>query len=260
MDPAVGQMARRRYAAADVSESVKLPGKESMSSPERPGAAVKAGILGSFGAQTVVHLRAGFERSQHPMLIVDDQRHCITGNAAACDLLGIAADEVPWRSMDEFTPPDGKSRLAQQWDEFLVGGAAEGWYELLVRARGTVRVEFSAVANVMPARHLTVFVPPGAEDPDGADEPQWAPVAAGDSDRPPLTERERQIVTLVAAGGNSGDIARALFLSPETVKSHAQNAMAKLGARTRAHAVAIALVTGQVNWSISALSDSAASS
>jgi len=229
-------------------------------SPERPGAAINAGTLGDFGAQAAVRLRAGFERSRHPMLIVDDRRRWVTGNAAACDLLGIASDEVPWRSMDEFTPPEGQSRLAQQWEEFLHGGAAEGWYELYVRARGAVRVEFSAVANVMPARHLTVFVPPGAEDPDGAYEAGWAPVVAGDSSRPQLTRRERQIMTLVAAGGNSGDIARTLFLSVETVKSHAQNAMAKLGARTRAHAVAIALVTGQVNWSMCDLPDPAAPS
>ena len=45
-------------------------------------------------------------------------------------------------------------------------------------------------------------------------------------------------------------MARSLFLSPETVNSHAHNAMVKLGAHTRAHAVAIALVTGQIVWSM----------
>jgi DNA-binding NarL/FixJ family response regulator len=55
-------------------------------------------------------------------------------------------------------------------------------------------------------------------------------------------------MTLVAAGGQSGDMAEHLFVSPATIKTHVRNAMAKLGARTRAHAVAIALVTGQVLW------------
>jgi hypothetical protein len=41
-----------------------------------------------------------------------------------------------------------------------------------------------------------------------------------------------------------------LFLSPETIKTHVQNAMTKLSAHTRAHAVAIALVTGQIIWSM----------
>ena len=57
-------------------------------------------------------------------------------------------------------------------------------------------------------------------------------------------------MTLVASGLQSGDIAERLFLSPETVKSHVHNAMGKLGAHTRAHAVAIALVTGQIAWEI----------
>ena len=35
-------------------------------------------------------------------------------------------------------------------------------------------------------------------------------------------------------------------MSAETVRSHVQNALSKLGAHTRAHAVAIALVTGQI--------------
>jgi DNA-binding CsgD family transcriptional regulator len=43
-------------------------------------------------------------------------------------------------------------------------------------------------------------------------------------------------------------MAELLFLSPETVKSHVHNAMGKLGVHTRAHAVAIALVTGQITW------------
>ncbi len=57
-------------------------------------------------------------------------------------------------------------------------------------------------------------------------------------------------MTLIAAGGHSADIAERLFLSPETVKTHVSNAMGKLGAHTRAHAVAIALVTGQIIWSM----------
>lgn len=73
--------------------------------------------------------------------------------------------------------------------------------------------------------------------------------AEGES-RLQLTGREREVMTLVASGLQSGDIAERLFLSPETVKSHVHNALAKLGAHTRAHAVAVALVTGQIAWEI----------
>ena len=55
-------------------------------------------------------------------------------------------------------------------------------------------------------------------------------------------------MTVVASGLQTGAIAERLFLSPETVKTHVKNAMVKLHARTRAHAVAIALVTEQISW------------
>jgi DNA-binding NarL/FixJ family response regulator len=118
-----------------------------------------------------------------------------------------------------------------------------------------VPVEFSATANVLPARHLSVFIPSeegSAEQvkSSSAREETWAPVTVEGSGRLQLTEREREVMTLVASGLQSGDIAERLFLSPETVKSHVHNALGKLGAHTRAHAVAIALVTGQITWEI----------
>ena len=64
--------------------------------------------------------------------------------------------------------------------------------------------------------------------------------------RPVLTGREREVLALVAGGLTGSEIADCLVLSPETIKSHVHNAMAKLSARTRAHAVAIALGTGQI--------------
>lgn len=200
-------------------------------------------------------LRAAFERSRHPMLIADDQRRWVTGNAAACDLLGISRDEIPWRTMDEFTPPAERERLEEQWAAFLVSGGAEGWYQLYVPDRGSVPLEFSATANVLPARHLSVFIPPDESSSEEAKsalarEATWAPVRTEEVGRLQLTEREREVMTLVASGLQSGAIAERLFLSPETVKSHVHNALGKLGAHTRAHAVAIALVTGQISWEI----------
>ena len=62
-----------------------------------------------------------------------------------------------------------------------------------------------------------------------------------------LTEREREVLGFVAGGLTGAEIAERLVLSPETVKSHVHNAMAKLGARTRAHAVAIAMSGGPID-------------
>jgi DNA-binding CsgD family transcriptional regulator len=194
------------------------------------------------------------------MLIADDQRRWVTGNAAACDLLGIAREEVPWRTMDDFTPPSERRRLEEQWGAFLITGAAEGSYQLYVEDQ-SVPVEFSATANVLPARHLSVFIRPDESSAEQSKstspaESQWAPVAAGTSGRAQLTEREREVITLVASGLQGSEMAERLVLSPETIKSHVHNAMVKLGSHTRAHAVAIALVTGQITWALSDLSTS----
>jgi DNA-binding CsgD family transcriptional regulator len=56
-----------------------------------------------------------------------------------------------------------------------------------------------------------------------------------------LTARERQILGLLAEGMSGAQIATQLFLSPETVRTHIRNAMARLGASTRSQAVALAL-------------------
>jgi DNA-binding NarL/FixJ family response regulator len=61
-----------------------------------------------------------------------------------------------------------------------------------------------------------------------------------------LTEREREIMTLVATGLSNDEIATQLHLSPLTVKTHVSRAMLKLGARDRAQLVVIAYQTGLV--------------
>lgn len=59
-----------------------------------------------------------------------------------------------------------------------------------------------------------------------------------------LTRREREVLGLLAQGMDTQAIARALFLSTATVRNHVQNLMRKLGAHTRAEAVAKALKEG----------------
>jgi DNA-binding CsgD family transcriptional regulator len=61
-----------------------------------------------------------------------------------------------------------------------------------------------------------------------------------------LSGRERAILSELAQGQATEEIAQELFLSPHTVRSHVKAAMRKLDARTRAHAVAIALTTGTI--------------
>ena len=58
---------------------------------------------------------------------------------------------------------------------------------------------------------------------------------------PNLTQREREVLRLLADGMANEEIGRELFISPETVRTHVRKAMAKLDADTRTEAVATAL-------------------
>jgi DNA-binding NarL/FixJ family response regulator len=61
-----------------------------------------------------------------------------------------------------------------------------------------------------------------------------------------LTGRELEILELVSRGFESPDIARELHVSPETVRTHVTHVLGKLGARTRAEAVGIAVRKGLI--------------
>lgn len=70
--------------------------------------------------------------------------------------------------------------------------------------------------------------------------------APNEGNSAPLTAREIEILGLLAEGMSGAQIAAKLVLSPETVRTHVRNAMAKLGASTRSQAVALALAQHQI--------------
>jgi DNA-binding NarL/FixJ family response regulator len=76
---------------------------------------------------------------------------------------------------------------------------------------------------------------------------QPAGAAPGDEERlAVLTPREREVMMLIGQGLSNEEIARRLFVTPVTAKTHANRAMAKLGARDRAQLVVLAYETGLV--------------
>jgi DNA-binding NarL/FixJ family response regulator len=105
-----------------------------------------------------------------------------------------------------------------------------------VVARGDALLSPRATRSLI-ARFLAQ---PGRSGPDPAGP---APV---DAALDVLTEREREMVALVAHGLSNEDIAARLHLSPLTVKTHVNRAMSKLRARDRAQLVVLAYQTGLV--------------
>jgi NarL family two-component system response regulator LiaR len=62
-----------------------------------------------------------------------------------------------------------------------------------------------------------------------------------------LTEREREILQLLAEGMRNDGIAQKLFISPQTVQTHVRNLLAKLGVHSKLEAVAFAVKHGAIS-------------
>jgi DNA-binding NarL/FixJ family response regulator len=69
---------------------------------------------------------------------------------------------------------------------------------------------------------------------------------AGADGGPSLTDRELQVLQGMSRGRSNGEIGEELFLSEDTIKTHARRLFKKLGARDRAHAVAVGFRHGFV--------------
>jgi DNA-binding CsgD family transcriptional regulator/tetratricopeptide (TPR) repeat protein len=74
-----------------------------------------------------------------------------------------------------------------------------------------------------------------------SDVPEQPTPATGLGNIPPLTDRERQVLTLVAQGYTNRRIARSLFITEKTASVHVSNILAKLGVTNRVEAAAAAL-------------------
>ncbi len=178
-----------------------------------------------------------FERTSNPMLQLDDQRRIVAVNDAAVALFGGSRDRLIGSSIVDSIMPAERERAEREWEAFLQSGEYSGTRALLRADGSQARIDFAARIAVVGERRLAIYV---AVDEDRAD--ALSPAFAREL---PLTEREREVVTLIALGRETAQIAAALHISPETVRTHVRNAMSRLGAHTRAQLVAIALCSDQ---------------
>jgi PAS domain S-box-containing protein len=186
---------------------------------------------------------ATFESSLLPMLVADDDRRYVDANRAACLLLRLPREQVLELSIDALTPPELRQHTVELWEAFMRDGSQSGTFELQMPDGARILVDYSATANVEPGRHLSVLSLPTREHARDS-----VPVGALQSTI--LSEREREVLTLVAMGERSAGIAFSLGISPATVEAHVRNCLAKLGATNRTHAVTIGLRRGEIDMQL----------
>jgi PAS domain S-box len=110
-----------------------------------------------FGSQADAQFRAVFEALQEAALITDDERRYVAVNPAACRLLGLSQESILGRRVEEFSPPGTSEAVLRQWEEFIAAGRQSGDF-IMTRPNGELRhVRFTATANIVPGRHLSIL-------------------------------------------------------------------------------------------------------
>jgi DNA-binding NarL/FixJ family response regulator len=110
--------------------------------------------------------------------------------------------------------------------------------EAIRHARRAVRYLDPALTSLVTEHDKAQAPPLAAHAREGA---QPSPPMPGSS---PLSRREFQVMQLIAEGMENAAIAKVLFLSVETVRTHVKSILRKLAARDRTHAVTIGFRTG----------------
>jgi PAS domain S-box-containing protein len=171
------------------------------------------------------------------MVLVDERRCNVEVNGAFLQLVGYRRADLVGRPVYEII--DGGPILsASQWRETLAQPKFTGSARLICADGRRVTVEFAGHPAVIDGRPLVLAVAlRTARGGRRFSEP--VPTQPG-----PLTKREQEVVRLLALGANGPEAAEQLQLAHNTVRTHARNAMTKLGARSRAQLVAMVLAEG----------------
>jgi DNA-binding CsgD family transcriptional regulator len=184
-----------------------------------------------------------FSQSRIPMALVDRDRLYVEVNDAVVDVYKVQREQV-LGTLAGRTAIDDPATGDAQWDQLVRTNALYGERLISFGVQKKLRVSYAAHTTTVNDHWLALFVTLSARlEPDGSELIGTPPIASGNGPSSPLTDREREVVSLVALGATTRRIATDLCLSPDTIRSHVRNAMAKTGAHTRAQLVAVLLAS-----------------
>lgn len=174
-----------------------------------------------------------FEHSSNGIALVDEHRRFVAVNDALLATVGATREQIVGRSVIDAIPASERQRAQREWHEFLRSGRDYSGGGPIVRADGA-EVEVEVAARLMTAgeHRVAICVVTSASRSGRSLSPARGLPQV-------LTEREREVVTLIALGHSTPQIAETLHIAGSTVRTHVRNAMGKLCAHTRAQLVAM---------------------
>jgi PAS domain S-box-containing protein len=205
--------------------------------------------------------------------ITDEDQRVIFWNQAAARLLDFTSDQVIRRPCHEILRGrDEQGRLVCRRHCRVATTARTGGpvanYDTLVRtgSEGTRWVNMSTLAflpNGRPADTMVVHlfrdisqkkkneqlfrrVLSAAKELKCPELPPGVPTVPEEKSTAELTNREREVLSLLAQGLKTADIAQTLSISPSTVRNHIRNVLKKLNVHSRLEAVIYAFKNGFV--------------
>jgi PAS domain S-box-containing protein len=174
-----------------------------------------------------------FNRSTNPMCLIDEERRIVDVNDPTLAIIRRSRAQVIGSPAVDFIAPMDRAESEQRWQAILQteSGEFHGTGTVILGDGSELELEYAARMVRISGRRLAIYVMLWEREGLGSLRTEAASGGA-------LTEREREIVTAVAMGHQTAQIAADLYISPETVRTHVRNAMEKTGAHTRAHLVA----------------------
>jgi PAS domain S-box-containing protein len=205
--------------------------------------------------------------------VIDEDQHIVYWNQAAQDILGYAPEDVIGRSCYEILRGrDDKEKAICRHHCHVATTALTGssvtTYDTCVRTKaGEVRwinVSILTFPNSDNVAHLVVHLFRDATQEKQNEQFARQVLSAAEhlresslaqailstsigSPAKDLTGREREVLSLLAQGLSTRDIAQTLSISPSTTRNHVQNILHKLHVHSRLEAVAYAFEHGLIN-------------
>jgi PAS domain S-box-containing protein len=198
---------------------------------ETPEAAENADARSGWSAL----FRDAFNQSRNAMVLLDGERRHVEVNGAYVQLLGYRPSDLIGLHVSELRA-DGSTVSVDEWHAALRQKQFTGTIELLRADGAHVTVEFAGHPEIVTGQQLVLFVALRAARATRIrdDRPQGTV-------RADLSQRELEVVKLLAEGYSGPEVAEELRIAHNTVRTHTRNAMTKMNARSRAQLVAKSL-------------------